>query len=149
VSARGNGAVPTVWDAPLLPPVLMRCAACGRLQGAGPQCVACGVELPEVERLDGRGVALRQAAVIQLLTPAERDALTTVVQGLGLVGSWWRVRVVHDVFVVLAGQREVERLTRSGMSRTAALQRAAGELGVPWGTLRDRVNALVLEKGVP
>ena len=102
-----------------------------------------------IERLDGRAVQLRQSAVVQLLTPEERGALAAIASGLGLVGSWWRVRAVHDVFVLLAGQRRVEQLMAAGRSRTPALKQAAGELGVPWGTLRDRLSALVLEKGTP
>jgi len=128
---------------------LIRCQRCERLQAEGPQCVACGAGLPEVERPDARALHLRQAAVIRLLTPAEREALAAVVSGLGLVGAWWRVHVVHDGFVLLAGQRRVEQLMAGGLSRTPGLKQAAGELGVPWGTLRDRLNALVLEKGVP
>ena len=102
-----------------------------------------------VERLDARAVQLRQRAVVALLVPAERAALAAVVSGLGLVGAWWRVRAVHDLFVRLAGERRLAQLVSTGLSRTAALQQAAGELGVPWGTLRDRLNALVLEKGAP
>jgi hypothetical protein len=128
---------------------VIRCQGCERLQAEGPQCVACGAVLPEVERLDARAVALRQAAVIKLLTADEREALAAVCTGLGLVGSWWRVRAVHDVFVLLAGQRTVDRLTSGGASRTAALQEAGAALGVPWGTLRDRLNGLLLAKGVP
>ena len=102
-----------------------------------------------IERLDGRAVQLRQSAVVQLLTPEERGALAAIASGLGLVGSWWRVRAVHDVFVLLAGQRRMEQLIVAGASRTAALRQVAGELGVKGGTLRDAVNRLVLEKGVP
>jgi len=99
------------------------------------------------ERLDGRAVQLRQRAVVALLMPAEREALAAVVSGLGLVGSWWRVRAVHDVFVVLAAEHRLAALRASGASRTAAIRQAAGELGVAFETLRDRVNALVLDKG--
>ncbi len=127
---------------------MIRCG-CGRLQEARDSCLACGAALPAVERLDARAVQLRQRAVVALLMPAERDALTAVVSGLGLVGSWWRVRAVHDVFVLLAGQRRMEQLMVAGASRTAALRQVAGELGVKGGTLRDAVNRLVLEKGVP
>jgi len=102
-----------------------------------------------VERLDARAVQLRQRAVVQVLTSEERYALAVIVSGLGLVSSWWNVRAVHDVFVLLAGQRRVEQLISAGLSRTPGLKQAAAELGVPWGTLRDRLNALVLEKGVP
>src|SRR5882672_8787962 len=86
--------------------VLIRCG-CGRLQAEGPQCVACGAALPVIERLDGRAVRLRENAVVQLLTPEEQRALAVIVSGLGLVSGWWRVRAVHDVFVLLAGQRRV------------------------------------------
>ena len=109
--------------------------------------MACGSGLPEVERLDGRAVALRQTAAVRLLLPAERDALTTLCDGLGLVSSWWNVRVVHDVFVLLAGQRAMERRMARGASRTAALRAAASELGLPYETLRDAVNGLLLQKG--
>ena len=107
----------------------------------------CGSGLPEVERLDARAVQLRQRAVVALLVPAGRAALAAVVSGLGLVGSWWRVRVVHDVFVLLAGQRAMERRMARGASRTAALRQVAGELGLPYETLRDAVNGLLLAKG--
>ncbi len=140
--------MPSVWYTASLSAMLIRCG-CGRLQEARDTCIGCGSALPVVERLDGRAVQLRQSAVVQLLTVAERDALAAVCSGLGLVGAWWRVRVVHDVFVLLAGERRLAQLVSTGLSRTAALQQAAGELGVPWGTLRDRLNALVLEKGVP
>jgi len=102
-----------------------------------------------VERLDGRAVALRQAAVVRLLGPAERDALAAVCEGLGLVGSWWRVEVVADLFVLLAGARAMERRMARGASRTAALREAASALGVPFTTLRDHANKLVLQKGAP
>jgi len=105
--------------------------------------------LPEVERLDRRAIGLRENAVVQLLTAAEREALAAVVSGLGLVGSWWRVRAVHDVFVLLAGQRALERRMARGASRTAALRAAASELGLPYTTLRRHVNGLLLEKGAP
>jgi len=105
--------------------------------------------LPEVERLDSRAIALRQAAVVGVLAPAERDALMAVCTGLGLVGAWWKVRAVHDVFVVLAGQRRVEQVMAGGASRTAALRAAAADLGVPFTTLRRQVNGLLLEKGAP
>jgi len=127
---------------------MIRCG-CGRLQEARDSCLACGAALPAVERLDARAVQLRQRAVVALLMPAERDALTAVVSGLGLVGAWWNVRVVHDVFVLLAGQRRVDALTRTGMRRTPALRAAASELGLPYETLRDAVNGLVLQKGAP
>ncbi len=127
---------------------MIRCG-CGRLQEARDSCLACGAALPAVERLDARAVQLRQRAVVQVLTSEERYALAVIVSGLGLVSSWWNVRAVHDVFVLLAGQRRVEQLISAGLSRTPGLKQAAAELGVPWGTLRDRLNALVLEKGVP
>ncbi len=129
--------------------LLVRCQGCERLQPVSERCTGCGAALPVVEHLDARAVQLRQGAVVQLLTPAEREALAVVVRSLGLVGSWWRVRMVHDVFVLLAGKRRVEQLMAAGLSRTPGLKQAAAELGVPWGTLRDRLNALVLEKGVP
>ena len=128
---------------------LIRCQRCERLQAERPQCVACGSGLPEVERLDGRAIALRQAAVIRVLLPAERQALTAVVSGLGLVGSWWRVRVVHDVFVLLAGERRLVQLMSTGLSRKRGMEQAAAELGVAYETLRDALNRLVLQKGVP
>jgi len=128
---------------------LIRCQVCERLQEARARCVACRAALPEVERLDTRAVHLRQGAVVKGLTVAEREALAAVCTGLGLVGPWWRVRAVHDVFVLLAGQRAVERLTSNGASRTAALREAASELGVAYTTLRDAVNGLVLQKGAP
>ena len=105
--------------------------------------------MPAVERLDTRAVHLRQAAVVKGLTVAEREALAAVVGGLGVVGPWRRIKPVHDVFVLLAGQRAVERLTSHGVSRTAALREAAAELGVAYTTLRDAVNGLVLQKGSP
>jgi len=130
--------------------VLIRCQACQRVQPERPQCIGCGAGLPVIERLDGRAVQLRQRAVVALLMPAERDALAAVVSGLGLVGSWWRVRAVHDVFVLLAGQRRVEQLMARGESRTAALRQVAGELGMSrWETLRDMLNRLLAEKGAP
>ena len=109
----------------------------------------CGAVLPEVEHLDARAVHLRQAAVIRLLGPAERDALAAVVSGLGLVGSWWRVRAVHDVFLLLAATRRVDTLIRGGVSRTRGMEQAAAELGVAYETLRDALNRLVLQKGSP
>src|SRR5207253_1321650 len=127
--------------------VLVRCQSCQRLQAEGPQCVECGSGLPEVERLDARAVQLRQRAVVALLVPAERAALAAVVSGLGLVGSWWRVRVVRELFVVLAAEHRLADLVASGASRTSGLRQAASELGVKFETLRDRVNAVLLDRG--
>ena len=130
--------------------MLIRCQRCDRKQEAeGGACVACGAALPAVEPLDGRAIAVRQAAVLRVLTPAEREALAVIVDGLGLVSGWWKVRAVHDVFVLLAGQRAMERRMARGASRTAALRTAAGELGVAYTTLRDAVNGLLVQKGVP
>ena len=73
--------------------------------------------------------------------------------GSDLIISSMRSRGLQKRFrierVLLAGQRRVEQLMAAGRSRTPALKQAAGELGVPWGTLRDRLSALVLEKGTP
>ncbi len=127
----------------------MRCQRCERLQAEGPQCVACGAALPEIERLDGRAIALRQAAVVALLTAEERRALTVLVTSLGLVSHWWGCRAVRETFLLVVGEREVGRRVAAGASRTAALRMVAGELGVKARTLRDAVNRLLLEKGTP
>ena len=92
---------------------------------------------------------LRQSAVVQLLNPEERRALAVIVSGLGLVSGWWRVRAVHDVFVLLAGQRRVDVLMRTGVSRKHGMEQAAAELGVAYETLRAALNRLVLQKGTP
>ncbi len=148
MSAGVGGAVPSVWDSASLSAMLIRCG-CGRLQEARDTCIGCGSALPVVERLDARAVQLRQGAVVQVLTSEERHALAVIVSGLGLVSSWWNVRVVHDVFVLLAGERRLAQLMSTGLSRTRGMEQAAAELGVAYETLRGALNRLVLQKGVP
>ena len=56
---------------------------------------------------------------------------------------------MREPFLQVVGQREVDRLVGTGVSRTRGIAQAAAALGVPFGTLRDAVNRRLVDKSAP